>query len=142
MALDGVRLVRSGPSSLDVLEAVGDDVFDGEIDPILVGAASRAGQLLTVAVEGGVVVGQVQAMVQRHVDGGSQLYIDNLGVSPSHQRRGIARALVEDAVAWSKEFGCEQVWIVTEPDNEAANALYSSLGARRSTVMLYSFEAT
>ena len=29
-------------------------------------------------------------MIQHHIDGAPQLYIDNLGVSPLHQRRGIA----------------------------------------------------
>lgn len=79
-------------------------------------------------------------MIQHHLDGPSQLYIDNLGVSPTRQRRGIARGLVHEAAAWASEFGCEEAWIVTEHDNHPANELYRSLGAQRSTVALHSLD--
>ncbi len=137
---DGVEFVRISQGNAHILQVVADDVFDDEIDTTLLDASFRNGQLLVVATHNGSVVGQIQAMIQRHLDGPPQLYIDNLGVSPMHQRRGIARGLVHEATAWSNEFGCEEAWIVTDLDNDAANALYVALGARQSIVALYSLD--
>lgn len=135
---DGLQFVRITLTNAHILKAVADNVFDDQIDENLLHTSLESGLLLVVATVNGTVVGQVQAMVQNHIDSPSQLYIDNLGVSPAHQRRGIARGLVDEAAAWSGELGCKETWIVTDLDNHEANALYRSLGAQRSTVALYS----
>ncbi|MGB0111617.1 MAG: GNAT family N-acetyltransferase [Ilumatobacteraceae bacterium] len=135
-----VRLVRVDASHLRLFEAVADDVFDDVIDVDQLTAFVDAGQLMVVAVDDGTVVGQVQAMVQYHVDGPPQLYVDNLGVASSHQRRGIARSLVSDVVAWSSEVGCVETWILTDLDNDGANGFYRSIGTERSTVVLHSLD--
>jgi ribosomal protein S18 acetylase RimI-like enzyme len=75
-------------------------------------------------------------MVQHDVDGPSQLYIDNLGVSPMRRRRDIARVLVHEATAWSGELGCAEAWIVTDLDNHEANALCRSLKESRFRITL------
>lgn len=137
---DGVELVRIDQGNTRVLDVVADDVFDDEIDQGMLQAVLESGQLLVVATIDGSVVGQIQAMIQRHLDGPSQLYIDNLGVSPAHQRQGIARKLVHEATAWAQAQGCKEAWLVADLDNHQANALYQSLDAQSSTVALYSLD--
>lgn len=55
-------------------------------------------------------------------------YLQRLAVDPSHQRRGIARVLVADAVAWMRRHGTDLAMVNTAADNEAALALYRSFG--------------
>ncbi len=141
MALaDGVQVVRIDHGNARLLDDVTADVFDHDVDHALLMDYLRSGQLLVVATHEHVVVGQIQAMVQHHVDGPPQLYIDNLGVAPSHRRQGIARALIGEITAWSIEHGCVETWLVTDIDNDEANSLYHSLGADRSDVVLYSID--
>lgn len=133
-------IVRINQTNIDVLDVVADDVFDDEISAELLQAVLDHGQLLLTAIFDDAVVGQLQAMIQHHLDGPPQLYIDNLGVSPLHQRRGIARRLIQEVSLWATELGCQEAWIVTDLDNHEANALYQSIGAQRSTVALYSLD--
>ncbi len=82
------------------------------------------------------VVGQTLAVIHRHPDKPTELYIDDLGVAPAFQRQGIATRMLDKARQLGIERGCEEVWVATEPDNEAARAVYSSLGlAERSAVV-------
>jgi aminoglycoside 6'-N-acetyltransferase I len=111
-----------------------------EINNELLQAVLDNDQFLLAAIFDGAVVGQLQAMIEHHLDGAPQLYIDNLGVSPLHQRRGIARRLIQEVSLWANELGCQQAWIVTDLDNQEANALYRSIGAQRSSVALYSID--
>ena len=138
-----LEIVRITTSNIALLDVVDDDIFDDDLEPARVNRfVSNAGHLLVVAMRDHIVIGQTQGSVQLHLDSTPQLYIDNLGVSPKHRRRGIASRLVEAIVQWGAELDCEQTWIVTEPDNDAANALYESIGAEHSTATLYSFPIT
>ncbi len=133
-------IVRVTTANIAVLALVDDDIFDGDLEPgRITRFVSDAGHLLIVAIRDSVVIGQVQATVQLHLDNTPQLYIDNLGVSPKHQRQRIASALLKAIVYAGAELGCEQAWIITETDNHQANALYESIGAEHSTAALYSF---
>jgi aminoglycoside 6'-N-acetyltransferase I len=113
-----------------VLLDVADDVFDEPLVPqrILAYLADTT-NLMVVAIDGNTVVGQCASVIHRHPDKATELYLDNLGVAPSHQRRGIARELVARMFAAGRERGCTEAWVGTEPDNDAANALYRALGA-------------
>lgn len=139
-SIDDGQILRVDTGNAHLLDAAMDDVFDDDVDQVRLDALLAAGQLIVVAVTNGAVVGQVQAMIQHHVDGPPQLYIDNLGVAPTHQRRGIAQRLVDEVIGWSKEAGCVETWIVTDLDNDVANAFYRSLGAERTDVALYSLD--
>jgi ribosomal protein S18 acetylase RimI-like enzyme len=65
------------------------------------------------------------------------LLIANVAVHPDHRRRGIARALTEAALQAAEGQGIRRAWLQADADNEAAQALYRSLGfqekARRTT---------
>jgi ribosomal protein S18 acetylase RimI-like enzyme len=115
------------PETTALLENVAEDVFDAPIHPQRLARYLAAGDhLMLLASDGDVVVGQIRAMVHFHPDEPAQLYIDNLGVAPAWQRRGIARQLVAAMLEKGREYGCEAVWVGTEADNDAANALYGA----------------
>ena len=91
-----------------------------------------------VAIVGGEIVGQVAAVVHRHPDGRpTELYIDEVGVAPAFQRRGIARSLLDAMLAFGKELGCQEAWVGTEPDNVAAKALYEARSAPADAFAMY-----
>ncbi len=74
-------------------------------------------------------------------DRASDLFIDELAVTPSAQRRGVATRLMRDAFALASELGCAQTWVTTEADNDVARAFYESLGVRPRDVVMYEFDA-
>ena len=83
---------------------------------------------MIVAIHDGVVVGQTAAVVHRHPDKPTELYIDEVGVRPDYRRRGIARRMLELMLAHGKAIGCEEAWVGTEPDNLPARGLYDGSG--------------
>jgi ribosomal protein S18 acetylase RimI-like enzyme len=58
-------------------------------------------------------------------------YLQRLAVDPSHQRRGIATALVLDGLGWLARHGASQAIVNTQEHNLDALALYARLGFRR-----------
>lgn len=77
-----------------------------------------------VIIEAGEIMGYVAAELQSDGSG----YIDYLGVDPSHRRRGLGRNLVMGATDRLVGVGATSVNLTVREDNEAARALYESLG--------------
>jgi len=133
-----VEIVRVGPAEMGLLDRVADDVFDEDIDLARLAAyVAEPGHLMVVAVSGGEVIGQARGMIHRHPDQATELYIDNLGVTPARQREGTATRLLDELVAWGRSQGCEEAWVGTEVDNEPARALYEARGSEADTFVLY-----
>ena len=53
-----------------------------------------------------------------------------IGVEEPFQRRGVGRALIEEAKRWAVEVGADELWVLTEDDNVPARALYAATGGR------------
>lgn len=121
-----IRYVRPGDEAL--FERVAPEVFDHALErDQLARYLAAPGHHLFVAIVDGQIVGQIAAVVHCHPDGRStELYIDEVGVTPACQRQGIARRLLDAMLAHGKELGCREAWVGTEPDNVAARALYRS----------------
>ena len=86
-----------------LLGRVADGVFDEPIDPGRLAAyLSEPGHLMIVATTDGVVVGQCAAVLHRHPDKPTELYIDEVGVAPAFLRRGIARRLLDEMLSLGK----------------------------------------
>lgn len=135
-----VDILRIGPGLASVLDRVAEDVFDDDIDPAkLTAYLAATGHMMVLAVSDGVVIGQARGMVQYHPDKPTELYIDNLGVTPARRREGIATRLLDELTVWGLEHGCESAWVATETDNAPARALYALRGAEGETFVGYDY---
>jgi ribosomal-protein-alanine N-acetyltransferase len=59
---------------------------------------------------------------------GDAFHLLNLAVAPRSRRRGLGRALLEDALAEARRIGAREIWLEVAANNEAAIALYREYG--------------
>ena len=137
-----VEIIHAGPRDVALFDQVAEEVFDHAIDPaILADYLAQPGHHLFLAMEDGLVVGQLSAVVHKHPDTRPrELYVDEVGVSPAWQRRGIATALIDAAFTLGRDLGCTEAWLGTEPDNDPARALYSPRAEPVEDVVMYVFK--
>ena len=125
-----IKILRAGDEA--VLDRVADDVFDDPIDI----AASRefladARHRLAVALDDGVVVGFVSAVLYVHPDKPRpELWINEVGVAGSHQGRGLGRSLLEAMLESARALNCGEAWVLTDRSNAPAMGLYAAAGGR------------
>ncbi len=83
-----------------------------------------------VADDDGTIVGRLSIARDPHP---ASAHVADLGmmVAESHRRRGVGRALLEGAVAWSRAAGVRKLELHVFPWNEAALALYEAFGFER-----------
>jgi len=136
-----VELRRVTVDDLELFDHIADGVFDDAIVPErLRRYLAEPGHLMILAVDDGVVVGQCAAVVHRHPDKVTELYVDELGTATTHQRQGIGRRMIDAMFEWGRELGCEESWLGTELDNVAANALYRAIDGTSDTMVYYEFK--
>ena len=118
-----------GPDDERVLARVAAGVFDHEIDPALSAEFLRDPRHhLAVALEAGTVVGFASGVHYVHPDKPPELWVNEVGVAPSHQRRGLGKQLLLMLFGRARELGCREAWVLTSPANGAAIRLYESAG--------------
>ncbi|MFL5507430.1 MAG: GNAT family N-acetyltransferase [Gemmatimonadales bacterium] len=135
-----VRLLARGEAA--VLDQVAPDVFDHPIDSRWTAEFfADPRHHLAVAIEGGTVVGFASAVHYVHPDKPPELWIDEVGVAPSHQRQGLGRRLLAELLRHGTALGCVQAWVLTSPMNEAAHAIYRAEGGQAAAEpsVLYEF---
>src|SRR5579859_6617065 len=138
MKAASVEIRRVGPNDTALFECVADGVFDEPVDPARLAAYLAApGHVMLVALHDGVVVAQLAAVIHRHPDKKTELYIDEVGVAPATHRQGIARAMLREMLALGKSLGCEESWVGTEHDNVPARGLYESFGGKAEPFVMY-----
>jgi ribosomal protein S18 acetylase RimI-like enzyme len=121
------RMLRAGDSA--VLDRVADEVFDNAIQPALVQEfVDDERHHLAVAIDDGIVVGFASAVHYVHPDKPPELWINEVGVAPTHLRRGLAKTLLRMLLDAGRALGCAQAWVLTDRDNTAAMRLYESVG--------------
>jgi ribosomal protein S18 acetylase RimI-like enzyme len=131
-----------GGNDAGILKNVAPDVFDDPIDPHVTEAFLRDPRHhLAVAVEDNVVVGFVSAVHYVHPDKPRpELWINEVGVAPTHQRRGLGKDLLRSILETARDIGCAEAWVLTDRSNIAAMALYSSSGGTEpSDHVMYTF---
>lgn len=140
-----IEIMQLGPADVSVLDHVAEDVFDNAIDPVRArDFLNTQNHVMFVArADGadGVVVGIASGVVMQHPDKPPQLFVNEVGVGPAWQRRGIATRLVEALLNYGRHQGCNEAWLGTELDNIAARGLYQALAPREEEeFVLYTFE--
>jgi ribosomal protein S18 acetylase RimI-like enzyme len=126
-----VKVLRRGDEH--VLAALAADVFDDALD-----AAATATFLadprhhLAVAIDDGVVVGFASAVTYVHPDKPQpELWINEVGVAPTHQRRGIGRDLLAALLDVGRRERCSEAWVLADKSNTGAQQFYTSLRGER-----------
>jgi aminoglycoside 6'-N-acetyltransferase I len=118
-----------GPDDGRVLRRVAVGVFDHDVDPALAMEFLRDPRHhLVVAVEDGSVVGFASGVHYVHPDKPAELWINEVGVAPTHQRQGLGKRLLKALFVRGRELGCREAWVLTSPANGAAVRLYESVG--------------
>jgi ribosomal protein S18 acetylase RimI-like enzyme len=136
-----IRIRRLTLGDAAILHRVAVDVFDEPVNAKRLAAyLAEPGHLMIVALAGDEVVAQCAAVIHRHPDKPTELYIDEVGVAPAFQRQGIARQLLDEMFALGKALGCEEAWVGTEHDNYPARRLYASRGAEAEPFVMYVFQ--
>lgn len=69
----------------------------------------------------------------------SILFVYELEVSTAFRRQGIATRLMNELRRIARARGTEDSFVLTEPDNAAANELYASLGGVRQETVMWDF---
>ncbi|HEY1606088.1 MAG TPA: AAC(3)-I family aminoglycoside N-acetyltransferase [Allosphingosinicella sp.] len=81
--------------------------------------------------DGDRVVGGLAAyLLEKFEQARSEIYIYDLAVAASHRRRGIATALIEALKRLAAERGAYVIYVQADLGDEAAIALYTTLGVR------------
>jgi ribosomal protein S18 acetylase RimI-like enzyme len=121
-----IRILRAGEA--DVLARVAHDVFDNPIDPALTREfLADPHHHIAVAVDDGVVVGFASGVDYIHPDKARELFINEVGVAPTHRERGLGKSLLSLLIDHARAQGCAVAWVLTDKSNAAARGLYTSL---------------
>ena len=139
-----IRLLR--PADIRVLDNVVDGVFDNPVKESQAEAfLADPRHHLCVAIDEGAVVGFASAVCYVHPDKDQELWINEVGVAPAFQRRGLAKAILAVLLDHGRSLGCAEAWVLTDDDNVAARALYRSAGgaeADRPVMVTFSLRPT
>jgi ribosomal protein S18 acetylase RimI-like enzyme len=112
--------------------------YDGSGDPEGLLADPRT--LLLAAFDGESPVGFVLAHeLPRRWGDRSKLFVYEVDVAESHQRRGIGSALLARLAELARERGIRIGFVLTDEDNMPANALYQSAGGTSSREKMWEF---
>lgn len=134
-----IRLL--GPADAAILDSVAPDVFDEPINPHFTAEfLADPRHHLVVALHNTTVVGMASAVHYIHPDKPPELWINEVGVAPTHQRRGIGRLLMQALFARGRELGCQAAWLGTEESNTAARGLYAAVGGTEEPMVVVSFD--
>jgi aminoglycoside 6'-N-acetyltransferase I len=122
-----VRLLAAADGAL--LERVAPGVFDHAVDARWAAEFLADGRHhLAVAVDADVVVGMASALHYVHPDKAPALWVNEVGVAPTHEGRGIGRRLLAALLAHARALGCTEAWVLTSHDNAAARRMYAAAG--------------
>ena len=79
-----------------------------------------------VAIVDGVVAGIIIAF--RSQDERTDIYVQDVMTHPDVRRRGVTRALLATVRQRAEAWGCERIYLTSEPENKGAHATWLSLG--------------
>jgi ribosomal protein S18 acetylase RimI-like enzyme len=128
MAIE-IRVLQSGDEF--ILGNVAAEVFDNPIDPELTREfLGDPRHHIAVAIEDELVVGFASGVHYVHPDKPPELWINEVALAPTHRRRGLGKALLRALFEVGRSRNCVVAWVLTDRNNIAAMALYSSVGGR------------
>ncbi|HJR73012.1 MAG TPA: GNAT family N-acetyltransferase [Luteimonas sp.] len=131
---EGVSIRLLALSDIAALATVADGVFDDAIQPALMEEfLTDPRHHMVAAFDGGQIVGMASAVHYLHPDKPPELWVNEIGVAPDYESRGIGRALLRALFAHARSLGCAEAWVGTEHDNLAARRMYAAVGGAERT---------
>ncbi|WP_017975659.1 GNAT family N-acetyltransferase [Actinopolyspora halophila] len=79
-----------------------------------------------VADDNGQLLGAIIAFCSQ--DHPENLYIQDVITDPDHRRQGISTALLQAVRDAGRRFGCQRLYLTSEPDNSAAHGTWTNMG--------------
>jgi ribosomal protein S18 acetylase RimI-like enzyme len=144
-----IKVLQRGDEA--ILMNVAPAVFDNPINAGLVREfLEDPRHHIAVAIDEGLVVGFASCVHYVHPDKPPELWINEVGIAPTHRRRGLGRAVLEALFAVGRAHQCRSAWVLTNRSNVAAMACYSSVGGTQGAgdsgpgngLVMYSFALT
>jgi len=136
-----LQIIRLTAANADLLRNIAEDVFDMDVVPERLRAyLAEPVNLMIIAVDGDLVIGQAAAVIHKHPDKPDELFIDEVGVSPDWRQRGIARRMMQAMFQLGRSLGCQASWLGTEVDNLPARRLYESFGEDGVEIVMFDFD--
>jgi ribosomal protein S18 acetylase RimI-like enzyme len=141
-----IKVLQRGDEN--ILMNVARDVFDNPVDAELTREfLEDSRHHIVVAIDDGLVVGFASGVHYVHPDKPPELWINEVGLAPTHRRRGLGKAVLNALFDIGRGHKCAAAWVLTHRGNVAAMALYSSVGgtegaddsAPANTMVGYSF---
>jgi aminoglycoside 6'-N-acetyltransferase I len=134
-----IRLLS--PADAPLLDNVAPGVFDNPIDPRWTSEfMADPRHHLVLALDGDLVVGMASAVNYVHPDKSPELWVNEVGVAPAYQNRGIGRRLLQALFAHGRTLGCTEAWLGTEETNTAARRMYAAVGGKEEMMVYVTFE--
>jgi GNAT superfamily N-acetyltransferase len=109
-------------------------------DDEAVAVLARAELPIWVAEVEGELAGFAYAHVLQRIDGDTSVFLYELDVDERFRRRGLGRALVEEARALGERIGAKEMWVETSYDNEPARRTYAAAGGTAAGEPVLDFE--
>lgn len=126
MAIE-IKVLHRGDDN--ILMNVAAEVFDKPIDRELTREfLEDPRHHIAVAIDDGLVVGFASGVHYIHPDKPPELWINEVAVAPTHRRRGLGKAVLRALFEVGHTHHCAVAWVLTDRNNAAAMALYSSAG--------------
>jgi len=124
------RAVEEDASAIAQLSAtLGYDAKPAMIAGRLRAIAGSGADLMIVAQDSRrAIVGWLQAHAAHIVESGFRVEITGLVVSPGQRRRGVGRALVDEAERWAAAIGAEAIVVRSNVQRVESHAFYPALG--------------
>ncbi len=95
------------------------------------------------AFSGGNIVGMASGFHYVHPDKEAELFINEVGVLPAFQNKGIGRKMIKALVEHGKNLGCKAgAWVLTDSKNKAAKKAYEAAGGKldNGDILMYNFD--
>ena len=142
-----ITFALATPNDVADFQRIDYDVFDNPVAPASLKAfLDDHRHHIAIAKDGGAIIGFVSAIDYVHPDKPRELWINEVGVASAWRGKGVAKQLLSMMLAHGRDMGCAEAWVVTEPENVPANALYRSIAdegdAEPTLLTLHSFKLT
>jgi aminoglycoside 6'-N-acetyltransferase I len=117
------------------------DVFDHPVDAALAAEfLADPRHHLAIAIDDGRIVGMASGVHYIHPDKAPELWVNEVGVAPSEQGRGIGRRVLRVLLDHGRALGCGEAWLLTDDANAAARRMYAAAGGRESPQIMITFD--